>query len=161
MARQPTWRANCLADIAVPEPLVGFLRHPRRAFSPPAHMQAPTAEAAENHGNIRQIASEVLPGVHMRRRLFWRYTAHYATMAANRGRQNPNTTQLDTAVFPAFFGSARFVGRLVQPLVSSHDLLSSQGQVGWRVTPNVSPPQRVSGDGGGSVLVSLSLQRSR
>ncbi len=84
-----------------------------------------------------------------------------ATMAANRGRQNPNTMQLDTAVFPAFFGSARFVGRLVQPLVSSHDLLSSQGQVGWRVTPNVSPPQRVSGDGGGSVLVSLSLQRSR
>lgn len=56
-------------------PLVGLVRHPKRETSPPAHMQAPTAHPDQTFDEIRATASEVLPGIRMRRRLFWRYTA--------------------------------------------------------------------------------------
>lgn len=56
-------------------PVVGFVRHPRRAAQPPTHMRAPTRAAAESFDEIRSVASEILPGIRMRRRLFWRYTA--------------------------------------------------------------------------------------
>lgn len=56
-------------------PLVGLIRHPKRATRAPAHMRAPTAGATQSFDEILAIASEVLPGIRMRRRLFWRYTA--------------------------------------------------------------------------------------
>ncbi|MHC9044734.1 class I SAM-dependent methyltransferase [Microbacterium saperdae] len=58
-------------------PLIGLVRHPTRATRPPAHMQAPTAAADQTFAEIRRTAAEVLPGVRMRRRLFWRYTASW------------------------------------------------------------------------------------
>ncbi|WP_295121994.1 bifunctional 2-polyprenyl-6-hydroxyphenol methylase/3-demethylubiquinol 3-O-methyltransferase UbiG [uncultured Leifsonia sp.] len=56
-------------------PIVGLLRHPRRARTPPLHMRASTAEASQSFDEVRAIASATLPGIRMRRRLFWRYTA--------------------------------------------------------------------------------------
>ena len=58
-------------------PLVGVIRHPRRASRSPAHMNAPTAEPSQSFDEIRTIASDALPGIRMRRRLFWRYTASW------------------------------------------------------------------------------------
>lgn len=59
-------------------PLVGMIRHPARATLPPAYMQVPTAEPSQSFDEIRTIAKEVLPGIRMRRRLFWRYTASWS-----------------------------------------------------------------------------------
>lgn len=58
-------------------PLVGLVRHPSRANGYPVHMQAPTAEPSESFDEIRAIATGLLPGIRMRRRLFWRYTASW------------------------------------------------------------------------------------
>lgn len=58
-------------------PLVGFIRHPRRAAAPPVAMLAPTAEPTETFDEVRTAAAEVLPGIRFRRRLFWRYTGHW------------------------------------------------------------------------------------
>jgi len=62
-------------------PLIGQLRHPTRATDAPAHMNAPTAAADQSFEEIRQVAAEVLPGIRMRRRLFWRYTASWEAPA--------------------------------------------------------------------------------
>ncbi|MFE6733613.1 class I SAM-dependent methyltransferase [Microbacterium sp. NPDC057650] len=72
-------RADLPRSIAslVLNPIVGFVRHPRRTSAPPAAMRAPTAEPVETFGEIRSALVEVLPGARMRRRLFWRYTAHW------------------------------------------------------------------------------------
>lgn len=56
-------------------PIVGLIRHPQRAQHPPPHLRAPTAETDQSFDEIRAIASALLPGIRMRRRLFWRYTA--------------------------------------------------------------------------------------
>lgn len=56
-------------------PVIGFVRNPRRTAAAPLHMSAPTASASESFDEIRKIAAEVLPGIRMRRRLFWRYSA--------------------------------------------------------------------------------------
>lgn len=56
-------------------PLIGLIRHPARAAVPPTHLQAPTAAPALTFEDIRAVATDVLPGIRMRRRLFWRYTA--------------------------------------------------------------------------------------
>lgn len=56
-------------------PLIGLILHPARAAEPPAHMRAPSTAAHQSLEEIRAIAIEVLPGIRMRRRLFWRYTA--------------------------------------------------------------------------------------
>ncbi len=66
------WRS--IASLAL-NPIIGFLRHPARATALPASMTAPTAEATETFEEIATVMSEVLPGIRMRRRLFWRYTA--------------------------------------------------------------------------------------
>lgn len=58
-------------------PLIGLLRHPARATDVPAHMKAPTAPADESFDEIRHVAAKLLPGIRMRRRLFWRYTASW------------------------------------------------------------------------------------
>lgn len=72
----PADRLRSLTSLAL-NPLVGLIRHPTRAAQPPASMRAPTAEATESFDDIRAVASQVLPGVRMRRRLFWRYTASW------------------------------------------------------------------------------------
>lgn len=59
-------------------PLIGLIRHPARATSVPVHMQAPIAEPSESFSEIRALARESLPGIRMRRRLFWRYTASWS-----------------------------------------------------------------------------------
>ncbi|MGN7860078.1 class I SAM-dependent methyltransferase [Microbacterium sp. 22303] len=56
-------------------PLIGAIRHPRRALRYPASMTAPTAEPRETFDEIRAVTRTVLPGIRFRRRFFWRYTA--------------------------------------------------------------------------------------
>ena len=56
-------------------PVVGMLKHPRRAESVPVGMTAPTAPASESFDQIRAVMRERLPGVRLRRGLFWRYRA--------------------------------------------------------------------------------------
>ncbi len=60
-------------------PLVGLMRHPGRATQPSSHMQAPTVAATESFEEIQRVARRVLPGIRMRRRLFWRYTATWTS----------------------------------------------------------------------------------
>lgn len=56
-------------------PLVGLLLHPRRATRIPECMTAPTAKATDSFERIRDALVSSLPGVRIRRGLFWRYTA--------------------------------------------------------------------------------------
>ncbi|WP_341935483.1 class I SAM-dependent methyltransferase [Microbacterium sp. LWO14-1.2] len=56
-------------------PVIGLIRHPRRASAPPEGMLAPTSESRETFDEIAAVARGILPGVRMRKRLFWRYTA--------------------------------------------------------------------------------------
>jgi SAM-dependent methyltransferase len=58
-------------------PFVGVIRHPARATSPPVHMQAPVTDPQDSFDEIFAVAREILPGIRMRRRLFWRYTASW------------------------------------------------------------------------------------
>ena len=78
LAREDSQDALRTGLSVVLNPLVGLIRHPTRAAGVPARMQAPTAAPAETFAEIRDVASTVLPGVKMRRRLFWRYTAHWS-----------------------------------------------------------------------------------
>jgi hypothetical protein len=61
---------------------IGAIRHPRRARATRENMTAPTAEPLETFEQIREAAQAVLPGVRMRRSLFWRYTAVWEAPAA-------------------------------------------------------------------------------
>ncbi len=56
-------------------PVIGMISHPRRANDMPEIMTAPTSEPMETFEQISATARRVLPGVKMRRGLFWRYTA--------------------------------------------------------------------------------------
>jgi SAM-dependent methyltransferase len=58
-------------------PVLGLVRHPRRATATPEHMTAPTAPASDSYAEIAGALSEALPGVRVRRGLFWRYTASW------------------------------------------------------------------------------------
>lgn len=62
-------------------PLVGLIVHPRRALVRPTSMTAPVAAPRESFDEIRAIAQDLLPGIRLRRRLFWRYTAVWAAPA--------------------------------------------------------------------------------
>lgn len=64
-------------------PVVGAVRHPRRAPTTPPNMTAPTAEPRETFEQIAVVAEEVIPGVRMHRSLFWRYTAVWIAPAEN------------------------------------------------------------------------------
>ncbi|TWD75038.1 methyltransferase family protein [Kribbella amoyensis] len=55
-------------------PIIGTIMHPRRSTKTPTQMTAPTAMATETFEEITQTAERVLPGAHLRRALFWRYT---------------------------------------------------------------------------------------
>jgi 2-polyprenyl-3-methyl-5-hydroxy-6-metoxy-1,4-benzoquinol methylase len=56
-------------------PVVGAIRHPRRAVATPERMTAPTLDPRETFEQVAAAAQQALPGVKMRRGLFWRYTA--------------------------------------------------------------------------------------
>jgi SAM-dependent methyltransferase len=56
-------------------PVIGLLKHPRRADALPVNMSAPTAPASDLYRDIRDALRAALPGVRVRRGLFWRYTA--------------------------------------------------------------------------------------
>lgn len=58
-------------------PVVGFFKHPARAAHAPSHMRAPISPVNESFEEIRAVAHEELPGIRIRRRLFWRYTADW------------------------------------------------------------------------------------
>ncbi|WP_353115686.1 class I SAM-dependent methyltransferase [Microbacterium sp.] len=62
-------------------PVVGLVRHPRRAQGRPASMTAPTADAAETFDEIADVMRRELPGVRIRRGLFWRYRARWVAPA--------------------------------------------------------------------------------
>lgn len=62
-------------------PLIGFVRHPRRAAALPAHMTAPILPASDSYRQIRDALRSALPGVRIRRVLFWRYTATWKAPA--------------------------------------------------------------------------------
>lgn len=63
-------------------PMIGALRHPRPAHATLENMTAPTFEPRETFAEIAVAANDVLPGVKMRRSLFWRYTAVWVAPAA-------------------------------------------------------------------------------
>lgn len=67
-------------------PLIGMIRHPRRTTDTPESMNAPVADPAQSFAQIRAAALKALPGVRMRRGLFWRYTAVWTRGA---GRDDP------------------------------------------------------------------------
>ena len=56
-------------------PIIGLVRHPRRAARLPENMAAPVAPATDFYRLIREALHAALPGVKVRRGLFWRYIA--------------------------------------------------------------------------------------
>ena len=56
-------------------PIIGLVRHPRRAARLPANMAAPAVPATDSYRQIREVLHAALPGVKVRRGLFWRYIA--------------------------------------------------------------------------------------
>lgn len=58
-------------------PVMGLIKHPRRAHVVPEGMTAPTAPARESLADISAEAARFLPGARIRRRLFWRYSLVY------------------------------------------------------------------------------------
>lgn len=63
-------------------PLVGLVVHPRRASTFPANMTAPVATPTDSYEEIRDALRAALPGVKVRRGLFWRYTAVWVAPVA-------------------------------------------------------------------------------
>lgn len=57
--------------------VVGLIKHPRKTASPLEHMTAPTVEPIETFQHIKATMEAELPGVVIRRGLFWRYTARW------------------------------------------------------------------------------------
>lgn len=66
---------------ALLNPIVGTVRHPRRARTAPPQMSAPVAAPQLTVEEITRTAQQVLPGIRLRRRLFWRYTAVWTSPA--------------------------------------------------------------------------------
>jgi SAM-dependent methyltransferase len=56
-------------------PVIGLVRHPRRVSEPLLEMTAPSTDAINSYAEIRAALWDQLPGVQIRRGLFWRYTA--------------------------------------------------------------------------------------
>jgi SAM-dependent methyltransferase len=76
----PADRATDL--LAIPANLVLGLVKSAGAADARLAMSAPTAPAAETLAEIRAAAAEILPGVVLRRRLFWRYTLRWTRVSA-------------------------------------------------------------------------------
>jgi SAM-dependent methyltransferase len=81
----PTGVALALLSSAL-NPLVGLVLHPRRARGHPEHMTAPVAPATSSWAEVRDVLRAELPGVRLRRGLFWRYVAVWV---APPGRTRP------------------------------------------------------------------------
>lgn len=76
--RESTRTDRLVSFIAlVVNPVIGLIKHPRRARAVPESMTAPTAPARESLGEITAEAARSLPGARIRRRLFWRYSLVY------------------------------------------------------------------------------------
>ena len=56
-------------------PVIGLIRHPRHVKAELTAMTAPTTPPTYSYAEIRTALREQLPGVRVRRALFWRYTA--------------------------------------------------------------------------------------
>lgn len=56
-------------------PLIGLIRHPRRANQQPTHMTAPIAAPTETFAQVAEVMRGELNGVVVHRALFWRYLA--------------------------------------------------------------------------------------
>lgn len=56
-------------------PIIGLARHPRRAARLPQNMAAPAVPATHSFRHIREALHTALPGIKVRRGLFWRYIA--------------------------------------------------------------------------------------
>jgi len=69
-------RADALWSIisVLLNPLMGLVLHPRADGVMPAGMTAPARDPKETLDEIRDIAGRILPGVRIRRGLFFRYT---------------------------------------------------------------------------------------
>ena len=70
-------RTDALVSIIslVLNPIIGLVRHPRRAARLPENMAAPAVPATDSYRLIRAALHAALPGVKVRRGLFWRYIA--------------------------------------------------------------------------------------
>lgn len=66
------WRSHLSLVL---NPIIGFIQHPRRASGTPPHMRAPALPAELSYHDTTEMMRRMLPGVRVRRRLFWRYTA--------------------------------------------------------------------------------------
>lgn len=62
-------------------PLVGVVRHPKRANRHPQQMTAPMAAPVETFRQIKSAMQTELPGVSVHRVLFWRYVATWTASA--------------------------------------------------------------------------------
>ncbi|MPY64533.1 class I SAM-dependent methyltransferase [Streptomyces spongiae] len=75
LARTETLVDQLLGLASVPaNVLVGWVKNRGRTAPRPVSMTAVTRSAEEGFGDIVREARRVLPGVRLRRRLFWRYT---------------------------------------------------------------------------------------
>lgn len=59
---------------AVANPVMGLVKHPRRTTAPPGPDPFPVRDPELNVDQLRAISRRALPGAHLRRRLFFRYT---------------------------------------------------------------------------------------
>ncbi len=58
-------------------PVVGFIKHPRRAAGVGPRPPVPVRDATASLGELKRIARDLLPGAAFRRRLFFRHTIHW------------------------------------------------------------------------------------
>lgn len=73
---QPSDAVFSIASLLL-NPVIGLTRHPRRASVLPDNMTAPAVPAADSYRQIRDALRAGLPGIRVRRGLFWRYTASW------------------------------------------------------------------------------------
>ena len=66
-------------------PLVGLLKHPRPVRGGPRPPDMPVRMPIETFDEVRALAERVLPGVRVRRRLFFRYTLAWDSSALRPG----------------------------------------------------------------------------
>lgn len=76
---RPATRVDTAWDVVsgLLNPMVGLVKHPRRAVGPEAEPQVPLRDPADSFDEIRATARQLLPGARVRRRLFFRYTLEW------------------------------------------------------------------------------------
>jgi SAM-dependent methyltransferase len=58
-------------------PLVGMVKHPRAETGPAPAPDVPIRDPEDDFAEVRSVAERILPGVRVRRRLFFRYTLRW------------------------------------------------------------------------------------